>query len=535
MEDVELATRALRLGGFRPEVHQVDSAAGLSQALARGGWDLVIADYQMPSFTGIEALKMVRAARLEVPFILVSGTIGEETAVEAMRAGAHDYLLKGHLARLPVAVERELREAELRRERSRSERAALFLNQVSAALAESLDYEETLNRVAELAVPELCDWCIVDLLDSNGVLQRVATAHADPAQRQAAIEFARRYPALPGAELGPSAVVQTGRPVVVSDISEVSPELLGEPERVEMLRALRVVSYLTVPLTGRGAVHGTLTFLSTHPERRYVERDVELALEIGRRAALAIDNARLYARAQEAIRLRDEFLSIASHELKTPLTPLQLQLQSIEGALKAPADQSDPTRLLGKVERAIRSTGRLAALVESLLDVSRIAQGKMRLNLERFDLGEAVKEVVERFSEESARAGSHILLKIEQPLVGRWDRLRVEQVISNLLANAVKYGQGKPIEVAVDADGGDSARIRVDDQGIGISQADLHRIFGRFERAVPMRHYGGLGLGLYIAQQIVQAHGGSIDVTSAPERGSSFTVSLPLTAESSPS
>jgi PAS domain S-box-containing protein len=228
------------------------------------------------------------------------------------------------------------------------------------------------------------------------------------------------------------------------------------------------------------------------------------------------------AQAQEAIRLRDEFLSIASHELKTPLTALQLQLYSLHQQLSAATDP-----LGRKAERAVQIGERLGQLIETLLDVSRIATGKLRLARETFDLMEAVRDAVDRMRETATAAGCTLTLTTTGTLPGRWDRLRIEQVLTNLVANAIKYAAGKPIEVWAGRED-EMAMLRVRDHGPGIAASELPRIFERFERAASTRHYGGMGLGLYVARQIAEAHGGGIDAANLDDGGACFTVRLPL-------
>jgi hypothetical protein len=233
------------------------------------------------------------------------------------------------------------------------------------------------------------------------------------------------------------------------------------------------------------------------------------------------------AQAQEALRLRDEFLSIASHELKTPLTALQLQLHS----LRERVDSLDG-RMATKLDRAARSSERLVELVEALLDVSRLASGRFELHPQSFELTEAVQEVVERLREAAKHAGCELSLKLNGALPGTWDRLRIEQVLTNLLSNAIKYAAGAPIEVVLSREG-DTAVIEVSDRGPGIPEEALPRIFDRFERAAEMRHYGGLGLGLYVVREIVKAHHGMVTVHNRPGGGACFTVRLPLTVSAS--
>jgi PAS domain S-box-containing protein len=228
---------------------------------------------------------------------------------------------------------------------------------------------------------------------------------------------------------------------------------------------------------------------------------------------------RLYKEAQTAIHVRDEFLSIASHELRTPLTALQLQLETLRDALH----DLDHEAIGKRLAKAEKQTGRLGKLIANLLDVSRIVSGTLQLEIEEFDVAEAVQEVVDRFTEEAARAGCTLDVAVTHGLV-RWDRVRLEQVVTNLLSNAIKYAPGAPIEIRVE--GSPPTRLTVQDHGIGIAAEDLTRIFGRFERAAPTRHYGGLGMGLFITQQIVEAHGGSIEAASQPGEGARFTVEL---------
>jgi PAS domain S-box-containing protein len=413
-------------------------------------------------------------------------------------------------------------------QQKRSEDWQRFLANATGVLASSMDYATTLQSVAQLSVPRIADYCVVYMADAEGALRRLAVAHVDPAKLELLAELERQFAMDRNAPLGPVQVLRTGVSELAPILSDTATEAsAADPEYRAMARALNVRSAMTVPLRIRDEIMGVITFAITESGRAYTNEDVQRAEDLARRAAAAIENARLYSAAQEAIRVRDEFLSIASHELKTPLTPLQLQLDSLSAVLRSSELESD--KLNRKLETANRQTRRLTKLVENLLDVSRISGGRLSLEREHFDLSEATTEVVERFGADAGAAGCRITVHADEPVVGLWDRLRLEQVLSNLLSNAIKYGAGKPIDVRVRQDGA-TARLTIEDQGIGIAPEDSSRIFGRFERAVPIRHYGGMGLGLYIARQIVDAHGGSIVVTSAPGRGSTFTVVLPLGA-----
>jgi len=236
---------------------------------------------------------------------------------------------------------------------------------------------------------------------------------------------------------------------------------------------------------------------------------------------------------RQAVALRDDFLAVASHELRTPLTALKLEVSNLLRLARLDAG-SERARLIAKVEKIDAQTARLRGLIDDLLDVSTLAAGQLELQIGPVDLAQVTSEVGARFIDEAARLGSPLTIDARERAVGCWDRERLEQVVSNLISNAVKYGDGKPIDVVVRAeertDGGTDgghARLIVRDQGLGIAPGDQERIFGRFERAVDSGKFGGIGLGLWIVKQIVNVFGGAITVESAPRSGSTFTVELP--------
>lgn len=230
---------------------------------------------------------------------------------------------------------------------------------------------------------------------------------------------------------------------------------------------------------------------------------------------------------KEAVEARDTFLSVAGHELKTPLTPMALRLQFLARLVAHQPDSPFTQQVRNYTESAKRQIDKVAALVNDLLDVSRISAGRFKVELEPTDLAAIARDVVIRFEPEAQRAGSPLELRAPASLVARSAKLRVDQVITNLVDNAIKYGAGKPISIVLESDG-DRARLTVHDQGIGIAAEHRSRIFERFERAVSERNYGGLGLGLYISRTIVEALGGAIGVQSEPGNGATFSVELPL-------
>ncbi len=251
-----------------------------------------------------------------------------------------------------------------------------------------------------------------------------------------------------------------------------------------------------------------------------------LAAAVMERDAAEAERERLHDQTQEAIRARDEFLSVASHELRTPLTSLELQVETLRHTMKKTYEPVAPEKLDSKLEVIERQLDRLNGLVEDLLDVSRAVAGRFALELEPVDLGSVAVEATARLQDQARAAGSELTLKTAE-CFGHWDRLRLDQIVTNLVSNAIKFGPGKPVEVEVIAEQG-HAILKVRDYGIGIKPEDQDRVFQRFERAVSKRHFGGLGLGLWIVRQIVEALGGSITLTSSAGHGCQFTVRLPL-------
>ncbi len=402
-------------------------------------------------------------------------------------------------------------------EQKRAEKTQRFLDETTLLLTGSLETGDTLQKAAALAVPLLGDFCFVGLASEQGKLMVCAAANAG-ANEDLTEELARAIVRRQGAEYA----FQSGGKVLHGEI--IDPGSLVQVLGMADTEELGAISYLCVPIDLRGRRLGVVELVRRAARGSYGPTDLAVAQELARRLGIALDNARLYREAQEAIRARDEFFMIASHELRTPLTPLQLQLEALERSLSRAGLLNE--QITGRVECCSRQIVRLAQLVESLLDVTRIATGKLSIEPQIFDLCALIREVTERFAAEASGAGSTIELRPCEPLLGRWDQARLDQVLSNLLSNAAKYGCGRPIELAITEEG-DAVRICVIDHGLGIPPEACARIFDRFERAVSLRNYGGLGLGLFIARQIVEAHGGTIAVTSELGVGSNFVVTLP--------
>ena len=322
-------------------------------------------------------------------------------------------------------------------------------------------------------------------------------------------------------------VTGQGFVALLDRVFDTGEPFVGRAVRVELQRGgdalqTRYVDFMYQPIRGAdGQVSGILVQGQDNTERRLAE----------------VERERLLRDLSEAVRLRDEFLSVASHELKTPLTPLSLHLARLERELReAQGEAADGARAreLRSLAVAQRQVRKLTALVEDLLDVSQLGAGQLRLEPRALDLCALVRGVAERLEGEARRAGCHLELSTPERLQGDFDPLRVEQVLTHLLSNALKYGPGQPVQLGVEPLEAGRVRLRVQDRGIGIAPDVLPRIFGKFERGVSERHYGGLGLGLYVTRKLVEAMGGSVGAHSAPGQGATFTVELPLHAPPAP-
>jgi len=416
-----------------------------------------------------------------------------------------------------------------------AEQRAAFLALASEVLSSSLDKGEILGSLASLSVPTLGDWCAVDVATPEGEVRRLAMVHLQPERVAQASAFLAKYPVTLQDSGGVGKVLRTGTTEFVHDVTdELIDRTVPDPEHRRDLRALGIRSLISVPLISRGKTLAALTLVYADSQRRYTEADVRLAEDLARRAATSLDNGLLYQEAQGAIRARDSFLSIASHELNTPLTSLNLNVQALQRTLQRAASGALSQELVhAKLQSVQRQIRRLGNLIHELLDISRITAGKLRLEPEEVDLAVLARDLALRFSDDLIRAGGELRLETPEAVVGIWDRLRLEQILQNLLSNAIKYGGGLPIEVEVRSDA-ERALIVVRDQGIGISTEDQARLFQRFERLASERHYSGFGLGLWIVRQILDAMGGRIHVQSEPGQGSVFTVELPRRLPESP-
>lgn len=434
------------------------------------------------------------------------------------------------------------REAEKRTERRRA-----FLARAMEALASSLDYHVTLRRVAELSVPELADWCAIDVLEPGGREPRqVAVAHVDPAKVAFARDFGERYPPDPAGTTGAPQVIRSGRSELYPEIPAALLEASArDAEQLRLLRELKLESALVVPLLSRrGSALGAITFVYADSGRRYNEADRTFAEDFARRAALAIENAvavaeveaarvrerELRERAELASLAKDHFLATVSHELRTPLNVI------LGWAVVLRERESPPEvqRALAVIERNARAQARL---IEDVLDVARISSGKLSLRLAPVHVGEALRAAA--LALRPAADGKQLTLTVTSddaaPLSIDADADRLQQIFWNLLTNAVKFTPKGGAIVASAERLGSEVRVRVSDTGEGIAEAMLAHVFEPFRQAdgSTTRRHGGLGLGLSLVHQITLAHGGSVEVSSEGlGKGATFLVRLPARAAS---
>ncbi|HEX5163860.1 MAG TPA: ATP-binding protein, partial [Thermomicrobiales bacterium] len=405
------------------------------------------------------------------------------------------------------------------------------LAEASHAFAEaSLDLPAVLDAVARSAGELIGDQCILRLLsDESDLLPAVAVYHPDGERRAQLAEFLAREAQHANEGLVGS-VVATGRPVFIpaTDLDALRTTITAG--HVEDIERVPLHSIIIVLVRVHERPIGTLGLGRERPGEPYTEEDLLLLQELADRAGLAIENARLFREAQDAIRSREQFLSIASHELKTPLTSVKASAQLLGRRMQR--DPIDRERLMPLVAQVQSEIGRLENLVHDLLDATRIQQGRLELRPEPVDLVDLARQALGRFESAAQQAPVHTLrLDAPEPIIVEIDPDRIDQVITNLISNALKYSpDGGDVGVAVRRI--DSvAEIAVSDAGIGISQAEQATLFQPFARGdVARQSIGGTGLGLFISAEIVERHGGTIEVESTPGHGSTFTVRLPLDA-----
>jgi signal transduction histidine kinase len=519
-------------------VEAEDSATALD-LLASERFDCVLLDYRLPGVDGLAVLRQARERSIATPVVMLTGQGDELLAVELMKAGASDYITKGELSpdrliqsvRSAVRVYRaEVQAAQAEHALRESAERLWFLAEASRTLAAQLDSDAILTSLLRLTVPYLADWCAVDVVEADGRLRRISTALREGASDDEGERLAQLFAADTAAAHGSAAVLKDGVPEAYPPLPET--RLLGaDAAKLADFAALDVGAVLCVPMAVRGRVLGAVTLVRLGQARVFVLPELYLALDLGQRAATALDNALLYRTAQDAIRLRDAFLATASHELKTPLTSLfgNAQLLVRRVARTNALDERDQRVARVIVEQAAR----LDKMIGALLDISRLQTGQLSIVRAPLELGRMVERLVEELRP-TLEDHQMVLLGVPEPLPLLGDELRLHQVLHNLLNNAIKYSpNGGTVTLELGRQG-DWAVVSISDQGIGIPEAALPHLFTQFYRAtnVSESQISGIGLGLYVVKEIVELHGGTVAVQSVEGQGSTFVVRLPLMAAS---
>lgn len=413
-------------------------------------------------------------------------------------------------------------------------RDTALLAQARKSLATTIELEKVLEPIPKLIISHFADWCYISLTDDEGVL-RVVTGASSPAIEEG-LEVFKGYKADRQAPEGLPRAIREKKSFLYSHLS--SEELRADNNRwpsvgtreekyLKIIRELGFKSYMAIPLVVRGEAVGGMIVGSVQAGRHYNQRDLELMDEIARSCSMAIENALIYRESQRSIQNREDFISVASHELRTPLTSLQMRVDLLAKAMESKTIPDDVVKKLRPIVTEIRpDVKKFTKLIETLLDVSKLRNKKIQLDLEEVNLSQLIEEEVNRHKAEFEDHRSPIKSHLEKNVMVICDSIRIQQVVTNLLSNALKFGEQKPVEVILKTTA-DKAILQIKDNGIGISLEDKWRIFKPFERAVSDRHFGGLGLGLYISQQIIEEHNGSIHLESVLGQGSSFVVELP--------
>jgi signal transduction histidine kinase len=498
--DVDL-TRA-HLAWHAPDIalEVVDTGRGCLARLEEGAHDVLLLDNHLPDMEGVDILKEVTKRGMSLPVVMVTGVGDESLVVQVLRLGASDYVPKhgAYWETLPSVLRHAV--AAFRRQQGDSHGAGPRRCRILYVERHAADIDLTRAHFAEVAG----HFSLEVAHDSEEALALLQKGGID---------------------------------LVLADLR------LPDMNALDLLRDARHLRVPFIIVTGKGDEHAALaalklgaydyivkreSYLTQLPHAienaitraQLVETNERLQVELRERERLARDNACLLEDARAAVRSRDEFLAIAAHEIRGPLTAMRLAIQGLQSA-KVPAD-AQPAVL----DIIAREDRKLAQFVGELLDLARIRAGTLQFTIDAVDLGEIVRQAVSGFGAELSQSGSAVALSAEGPLVGHWDRSRLEQIVRNLMSNAIKFGLGRPIGIELRGDDV-SVSLRVTDHGTGIPKDLQAQIFEPFQREISVRNYGGLGLGLYIVRTIVDGLGGRLSFTSEPETGSTFVVELP--------
>lgn len=416
---------------------------------------------------------------------------------------------------------------KMEKEKHRDLEIQNFMTQVKSHLASTIEFEKVIEKIADSSLPFLADGCMFDIVEA-GEIKRVITKHRDPNTQIFLDELQREYPPRIDSPQPTARCIRTGQPEFLRMVnSDTIKERTYETRHLELIQKIDIQSHIAVPLIIRGKVMGALNLFVSSGRPLFDERDFAAAQELARHASVAFDNAQLYKNAKKAIQLRDDFISIASHELKTPITSLNLQLEVLNTLIDELPQNVSGAKLIHKFFGNTKNQlTRLTRLIDDMLDISRISHGKMYLNLKNVYLNGLIQDLLERFRDQLQSQKIETKFFANEDILCICDPERIDQVITNLMTNAIRYGGKSPIHIYLEQCP-EFVTIKVKDHGRGISREDQQRIFMQFERAHTEEDVNGLGLGLYINKQIVEEHQGKILLESEVGKGSNFIVKLP--------
>jgi signal transduction histidine kinase/DNA-binding NarL/FixJ family response regulator len=541
-DDAELVLAELRLGDYEPVYERVDTSEGVTAALQNQSWDIILSDYSMPRFSAPAALELLRATMLDIPFIIVSGAIGEAIAVAAMKQGAHDYILKGSLSRLIPAIERELREAEVRRERQKIEEAnrgnlrrIRVLHEINMAIASTLDLRTVLEILLD-KIDLVVSYTAISVRLFNhksGLLEPLASRNLDQDEWKLG-------PWSPGRGLA-NLVFDTKTSLIIDNL-----QVDSRVRNRDFFRNHGFVSYLGVPLVVKEENLGVLSFYMKK-EHKFVDEEVDFLSTLASQAAMAIHNAQLYEQIQhQAIALKrsnkvkDEFLSVMSHELKTPLNLVLGYAEVMKNRTFGDITAEQETSL----EKILNHGNDLLRMISSILCVTNIEANQIQTESCSFSLSEFLLELQLIFKASEAKH-ARLIWDFPSDLPSmQTDKDKLKQILQHLIHNAIKFtGNGEvtvsaKVKHAVENRTRNNAQnhedklveFKVTDTGIGISEEKLPIIFEMFRQvdSSGTRNHEGVGLGLYIAKHFTELLGGNIEVQTAINEGSTFAVTIPL-------
>ena len=410
----------------------------------------------------------------------------------------------------------------------RAEEVARFLAEAGSILSSSLSYETILASLARMAVPTLADWCFVDVVDEDGAIRRVASAHVDPEKDALAREL-MRFPQCPHGPTVSARVIRSGQTWWMPEITDAAlQQMSAHADHLRILRSLKLQAGIAVPLVARGRTLGVLRFALGEGARRYGPDDVRLAEELARRVALAIDNARLYQQAQQALAARERILRVVSHDLRSPLSAVVAHADMLLAAAEAPEEAR------GQWAEVIRgAAGQMTRMIGDLLESQQLESGQLSIKPAPAEPRALAAEAARMLQPGAAEHGLALALDVPDALPRvHADRERVLQVLANLVGNALRFTPaGGRVTLSARAEDG-AVRFTVADTGPGIAEGEMDRLFEPFWRGARATK-DGLGLGLSIARGLVEAHGGRIWAENRAEGGAAFHFTLPAASAES--